>query len=63
MVPTGASSRPSDFSSWFSETLSSTAVKEMRWQTEMGLTQMMTKMNEALAKVFKGIGESIKGLA
>jgi hypothetical protein len=37
--------------------------RQMRFQTEMGLIQMMVKMNEALAKMLKSIGEAIKGLA
>ncbi|MCW7540279.1 hypothetical protein OOT46_20810 [Aquabacterium sp. A7-Y] len=40
-----------------------TAAMQMKFQTEMGLIQMMVKMNEALAKMFKSIGEAIKGLA
>lgn len=40
-----------------------TAAMQMKFQTEMGLIQMMIKMNEALAKMFKAIGEAIKGLA
>ena len=40
-----------------------TAAMQMKFQTEMGLIQMVTKMNEALAKMFKSIGEAIKGLA
>lgn len=40
-----------------------TSAMQMRFQTEMGILQMMVKMNEALAKLFKAIGEAIKGLA
>lgn len=40
-----------------------TAAMQMKFQTEMGLIQMIVKMNEALAKMFKSIGEAIKGLA
>jgi hypothetical protein len=40
-----------------------TAAMQMKFQTEMGLIQMIIKMNEALAKMFKAIGEAIKGLA
>ncbi|MDR7149963.1 hypothetical protein J2W49_001918 [Hydrogenophaga palleronii] len=40
-----------------------TAAMQMKFQTEMGLIQMIVKMNEALAKMFKAIGEAIKGLA
>lgn len=40
-----------------------TAAMQMKFQTEMGLIQMMIKMNEALAKMFKSIGEAVKGLA
>jgi hypothetical protein len=35
----------------------------MRFQTEMGLLQMIVKMNEALAKLLKSTGEAIRGLA
>jgi len=35
----------------------------MKMQTEMGQIQMLVKMNEALAKIFKAIGDAIKGLA
>ena len=40
-----------------------TAAMQMKFQTEMGLIQMIVKMNEALAKMFKAIGEAVKGLA
>lgn len=40
-----------------------TSAMQMKFQTEMGLLQLMVKMNEALAKLFKAIGEAIKGLA
>jgi hypothetical protein len=40
-----------------------TAAQQMKFQTEMGIIQMIVKMNEALAKMFKAIGEAIKGLA
>jgi hypothetical protein len=40
-----------------------TAAMQMKFQTEMGIIQMIVKMNEALAKMFKAIGEAIKGLA
>jgi hypothetical protein len=40
-----------------------TAAMQMKFQTEMGIIQMIVKMNEALAKMFKSIGEAIKGLA
>jgi hypothetical protein len=40
-----------------------TAAMQMKFQTEMGILQMIVKMNEALAKLFKAIGEAIKGLA
>lgn len=40
-----------------------TAAMQMKFQTEMGIIQMIVKMNEALAKLFKAIGEAIKGLA
>jgi hypothetical protein len=40
-----------------------TAAQQMKFQTEMGIIQMIVKMNEALAKMFKSIGEAIKGLA
>jgi hypothetical protein len=40
-----------------------TAAMQMKFQTEMGIIQLIVKMNEALAKMFKAIGEAIKGLA
>ncbi|PIM50879.1 hypothetical protein CS062_22755 [Roseateles chitinivorans] len=40
-----------------------TAAMQMQFQTQMGIIQMIVKMNEALAKLFKAIGEAIKGLA
>jgi hypothetical protein len=40
-----------------------TAAMQMKFQTEMGIIQLLVKMNEALAKMFKSIGEAIKGLA
>ncbi|WP_343640927.1 hypothetical protein [Roseateles sp.] len=40
-----------------------TAAMQMQFQTQMGIIQMVVKMNEALAKLFKAIGEAIKGLA
>jgi len=40
-----------------------TGAMQMKFQTEMGILQMMIKMNEALAKMFKSIGEAVKGLA
>jgi hypothetical protein len=40
-----------------------TAAMQMKFQTEMGLIQMIVKMNEALAKMFKAIGDAVKGLA
>lgn len=36
---------------------------QMKMQTEMGQIQMLVKMNEALSKIFKAIGDAIKGLA
>jgi hypothetical protein len=35
---------------------------QMRMQTEMGQLSMMVKLNEALAKLFKSLGDAIKGL-
>lgn len=43
--------------------IQNTAALQMKFQTEMGIIQMIVKMNEALAKMFKSIGEAIKGLA
>jgi hypothetical protein len=43
--------------------LQSTAAQQMRMQTEMGQINMMMKLNEALAKMFKAIGDAVKGLA
>ncbi len=40
-----------------------TAAMQMQFQTQMGILQMMIKLNEALAKMFKALGEAIKGLA
>jgi len=40
-----------------------TAAMQMRMQTEMGQINMMMKLNEALAKMFKAIGDAVKGLA
>lgn len=40
-----------------------TTAMTMKMQTEMGLLSMMTKLNEAMAKMFKAIGEAVKGLA
>jgi hypothetical protein len=39
-----------------------TAAMQMKQQTEMGILQMMVKLNEALAKMFKALGDAIKGL-
>ena len=38
------------------------AALQMKMQTEMGLLNMMIKLNEALAKMFKAIGDAVKGL-
>jgi hypothetical protein len=35
----------------------------MKMQTEMGQINMMTKLNEALAKMFKAIGDAVKNRA
>jgi len=35
----------------------------MKMQTEQGLMQMMTKLNEAMAKMFKAIGTAVSQLA
>jgi len=43
--------------------LQRTAAMQMRMQTEMGQINMMMKLNEALAKMFKSIGDAVKGLA
>ena len=43
--------------------IEATAAMQMRFQTEMGMIQMMVKLNEALAKLFKALGEAVKGLA
>jgi hypothetical protein len=40
-----------------------TTALQMKMQTEMGLLNMMTKLNEAMAKMFKAMGDAIKGLA
>ena len=40
-----------------------TAAMQMKVKTEMGIIQMIVKINEALANMFKSIGEAIKGLA
>jgi hypothetical protein len=40
----------------------STAANQMKMQTETGQMQMMIKMNEALAKMFKSIGDAVKNL-
>ncbi len=40
-----------------------TAAAQMKFQMEMGIIQLITKISEALAKLFKAIGEAIKGLA
>jgi len=42
--------------------LQKTSALQMKMQTEQGLINMMVKLNEALAKSFKAIGDSIKGL-
>jgi hypothetical protein len=39
------------------------AKHEMEMQTEMGQINMMIKLNEALAKIFKAVGDAVKGLA
>ena len=39
------------------------AAMTMRFQTEMGVIQLIVKMNEALAKMFKACGDSVKNLA
>jgi hypothetical protein len=43
--------------------LQHTGLQQMRMQTEMGQINMMMKLNEALAKMFKAIGDAVKGLA
>jgi len=40
-----------------------TAAMQMKFQTEMGIIQMIIKMNEALAKMFKAIGTALASLA
>jgi len=40
-----------------------TGAMQMKMQTEMGQINMMMKLNEALAKMFKAIGDAVKGLA
>ena len=40
-----------------------TVAMQMKFQTEMGIIQMIVRMNEALSRMFKSIGESIKGPA
>jgi hypothetical protein len=40
-----------------------TAAMQMKMQTEMAQINMMMKLNEALAKTFKAIGDAVKGLA
>jgi len=42
--------------------LQSTNAMQMKMQSEQGLMNMMVKLNEALAKLFKAIGDAIKGL-
>jgi len=43
--------------------LQATSAMQMKMQTEMGQINMMMKLNEALAKMFKAIGDAVKGLA
>ena len=40
-----------------------TTAMQMKMQTEMGQLSMISKLNEAMAKIFKAIGEAVKGLA
>jgi hypothetical protein len=58
----GTQSASSDGNAMMAQ-IQQTAATQMKFQTEMGLIQMIVKMNEALAKMFKAIGEAIKGLA
>jgi len=58
----GTQSAATDGNAMMSQ-IQQTAAMQMKFQTEMGLIQMIVKMNEALAKMFKSIGEAIKGLA
>ncbi|WKB51745.1 hypothetical protein [Eleftheria terrae] len=59
----GATGQAGDVGGDMMGQIQQTAAMQMKFQTEMGLIQMMVKMNEALAKMFKSIGEAIKGLA
>lgn len=45
------------------QSIRDTADMQMRFQSEMGLIQLATKMNEAVAKTLKAAGDAIKGLA
>jgi hypothetical protein len=40
-----------------------TSAMQMKMQTEMAQISMMMKLNEALAKIFKAIGDAVKNLA
>lgn len=40
-----------------------TSMTQMRMQSEMGILKMLTSLNEALAKLFKALGDAVKGLA
>jgi hypothetical protein len=43
--------------------MAATGVNQMEQQMFMGLMQQAIKLNEALAKMFKALGEAIKNLA
>jgi hypothetical protein len=40
-----------------------TSAMQMKMQTEMAQISLMMKLNEALAKIFKAIGDAVKNLA
>ena len=58
-----ASSSGMDMTNSMMNDIFQTGASQMKSQTEMGQLNMMIKMNEALAKMFKALGDAIKGLA
>jgi hypothetical protein len=59
----GAASSGANIMNNMMKDIQSTAAMQMKMQTEMAQINMMMKLNEALAKMFKAIGDAVKGLA
>jgi hypothetical protein len=58
----GAAAQGQQASDSMMNDLMGTSQMQMKMQSEQGLMNMMVKLNEALAKLFKAIGDAIKGL-